>query len=166
MAISVDGADALRSLDWEQDGRAQFFSLDRYYRGADRQEKKAPKEITGALLSYFDGDLGAILNLRTALPGTPFQRAVWTQLCQIPAGVTCNYGDIARRLGNPGAMRAVGMANNANPIALVVPCHRVIGANGKMVGYGSGVRRKEWLLRHEGAIENRVDTVQYDFSFH
>jgi methylated-DNA-[protein]-cysteine S-methyltransferase len=81
--------------------------------------------------------------------GTPFQVRVWTALREIPCGETRSYGDIARRIGDPKAVRAVGLANGANPIAVVVPCHRVIGANGSLTGYGGGLPRKRWLLAHE-----------------
>jgi len=83
--------------------------------------------------------------------GTPFQRAVWTALRSIPAGATMTYGELATRIGAPGASRAVGLANNRNPIGLVVPCHRVIGANGALTGYAGGLERKRWLLEHESS---------------
>ncbi len=82
--------------------------------------------------------------------GTPFQKAVWRRLLEIPYGRTASYGDIARAVGNPRAVRAVGGANGRNPIAIIVPCHRIIGSDGSMTGYGSGIWRKEWLLEHEG----------------
>jgi len=81
--------------------------------------------------------------------GTAFQADVWAALCRIPYGNVVSYGHIAQEIGNPKASRAVGMANNKNPISIIVPCHRVVGANGKMVGYGGGLWRKEWLLAHE-----------------
>ncbi len=83
------------------------------------------------------------------LQGTPFQRAVWEELLKIPYGGTVSYGDIARAIDNPKAVRAVGGANHRNPVAIVVPCQRVIGSDGSMTGYGSGIWRKEWLLKHE-----------------
>lgn len=89
-------------------------------------------------------------DLPLAAKGTPFQQAVWDQLCKIPYGETISYGEMARRIGNPDAQRAVGMANNANPIGLIVPCHRVVGSNGKLVGFASGVEMKAALLRFEG----------------
>ncbi len=88
-----------------------------------------------------------------SLLGTPFQRNVWTQLCEIPYGETISYGELAQRVGNPNASRAVGLANGRNPIAIIVPCHRVIGANGSLIGYGGGLERKTWLLEHE--VKNR-----------
>jgi methylated-DNA-[protein]-cysteine S-methyltransferase len=83
--------------------------------------------------------------------GTPFQKQVWGELRSIAVGTTLSYGELAKRIGRPGASRAVGSANGSNPIAIVVPCHRVIGSNGALTGYGGGMERKRWLLQHEGA---------------
>jgi methylated-DNA-[protein]-cysteine S-methyltransferase len=91
-------------------------------------------------------------DLPLEMDGTPFQRLVWEQLLTIPYGKTGSYMDIANALGNPKAIRAVGAANGQNPISIIVPCHRIIGSNGKLIGYGGGLWRKEWLLRHEGAL--------------
>jgi methylated-DNA-[protein]-cysteine S-methyltransferase len=109
----------------------------------------APRSIIEALTAYFAGDVDALAGVRTATGGTPFQREVWKALRQIPAGTTVSYGKLAAQLGRAGASRAVGAANGANPIAIVVPCHRVIGANGTLTGFASGLPRKEWLLAHE-----------------
>jgi methylated-DNA-[protein]-cysteine S-methyltransferase len=98
--------------------------------------------------AYFRGAL-KIFDLPFAPAGTDFQQRVWTALCAIPFGTTVSYGDIAKRIGDPGASRAVGLANGQNPLAIVVPCHRVIGASGALTGYGGGLRRKQWLLQHE-----------------
>jgi methylated-DNA-[protein]-cysteine S-methyltransferase len=100
--------------------------------------------------AYFDGDLAAIDSLPADGGGTEFQRRVWAELRRIPCGTAVSYGEIAKCLGNPNAMRAVGLANGRNPIAIVVPCHRVIGADGSLTGYGGGMARKKWLLAHEG----------------
>ena len=86
---------------------------------------------------------------RGALGGTAFQRRVWSELERIPYGITISYGELARRIGNPNAVRAVGLANGRNPISIIVPCHRVIGANGTLTGYGGGIERKRWLLEFE-----------------
>jgi len=86
-----------------------------------------------------------------SMSGTDFQRRVWRGLCDIPYGATVSYGELARRVGNPKASRAVGLANGRNPVAIIVPCHRVIGANGGLTGYGGGLDRKLWLLQHERA---------------
>jgi methylated-DNA-[protein]-cysteine S-methyltransferase len=84
--------------------------------------------------------------------GTPFQRRVWTALAEIPFGQTISYAELARRVGDVKAVRAVGAANGRNPIPIIVPCHRVIGANGSLVGFGGGLERKQWLLEHEGVL--------------
>jgi methylated-DNA-[protein]-cysteine S-methyltransferase len=102
-------------------------------------------------LGYFEGDLREF-DLPLAMRGTAFQRRVWSELARIPFGTTTSYGQIAARLGLPmGASRAVGTANGANPVAIVVPCHRVIGSNGKLIGYAGGLDRKRFLLQHESA---------------
>ena len=108
--------------------------------------------VTAALRAYFAGDLHALDMLPIAIRGTEFQTTVWAALRKIPAGQVTSYQAIATAIGKPKAVRAVGAANGANPIALVVPCHRVIAANGNLCGYASGLWRKEWLLRHERAL--------------
>jgi methylated-DNA-[protein]-cysteine S-methyltransferase len=108
-----------------------------------------PAGVTAAFRAYFDGDLTALDALAVVTNGTPFQESVWKALREIPCGETWSYGDLARRIGKPAAVRAVGLANGANPVGIVVPCHRVIGADGSMTGYGGGIERKKWLLAHE-----------------
>jgi methylated-DNA-[protein]-cysteine S-methyltransferase len=106
------------------------------------------------LASYFAGELRRF-ELSLHFEGSDFQRRVWRALCDIPFGATESYGALAQRIGAPGAARAVGLANGHNPLGIVVPCHRVIGANGSLTGYGGGIERKRWLLAHEaqgGAI--------------
>jgi methylated-DNA-[protein]-cysteine S-methyltransferase len=105
--------------------------------------------VRRSVARYFEGDLQAIDSISVATAGTPFQREVWSALRQIPCGATTSYGALARRIGRPAAVRAVGLANGSNPIAVIVPCHRVIGADGSLTGYGGGLERKRWLLRHE-----------------
>lgn len=105
-----------------------------------------------ALDAYFDGQINALEGLSIAPRGTDFELTVWRALRAIPAGETRSYGDIARDIERPTAVRAVGRANGINPIPLVVPCHRVIGANGSLTGFGGGLETKAWLLRHEGAL--------------
>lgn len=102
------------------------------------------------LAQYFAGQRRAF-DLPLAPAGTKFQQRVWAALQEIPFGTTLSYGQLATRIGNAGAARAVGLANNRNPVAIIIPCHRVIGADGSLVGYGGGLPAKEWLLRHEGA---------------
>lgn len=103
------------------------------------------RETILQLRAYFAGELETF-NLPLAPEGTPFQLSVWNRLCEIPYGETISYGELARRLGNPNASRAVGLANGSNPIPIVIPCHRVIGSNGKLTGYGGGLPIKEKLL--------------------
>jgi methylated-DNA-[protein]-cysteine S-methyltransferase len=110
-----------------------------------------PFGMSSRLRAYFEGDLWAIDTIPTAGGGTAFEERVWAELRTIPCGTTQSYGAIARRLGDVGLSRAVGTANGKNPIAVVVPCHRVIGADGGLVGYGGGLGRKKWLLAHEKA---------------
>jgi methylated-DNA-[protein]-cysteine S-methyltransferase len=101
--------------------------------------------------AYFEGELTSVDEIAVCTEGTPFQKRVWGELRSIAAGTTLSYGELAKRIGRPGASRAVGSANGSNPIAIVVPCHRVIGSNGALTGYGGGMERKRWLLQHEGA---------------
>jgi methylated-DNA-[protein]-cysteine S-methyltransferase len=108
-----------------------------------------PHGVTSRLERYFAGELAALDELACAGAGTPFQQAVWRALRDIPAGQTRSYGQVAAAIGAPRAVRAVGAANGRNPIAIVVPCHRVIGADGTLTGYGGGLPRKRWLLAHE-----------------
>jgi methylated-DNA-[protein]-cysteine S-methyltransferase len=103
---------------------------------------------------YFSGELDVINDLPVMTAGTEFQRTVWQQLRQIPCGEIITYGELAKRIGRPTASRAVGMANGSNPISIVVPCHRVIGSQGALTGYAGGVQRKQWLLKHEGYLQN------------
>ena len=119
-------------------------------RGRVRDE--APfAELIAQLDAYFAGSR-IEFDVPLSLAGTDFQRRVWTELQEIPLGETISYGELARRVGTPGASRAVGLANGRNPVAIVVPCHRVIGADGRLTGYGGGLERKAWLLRHEAEI--------------
>jgi methylated-DNA-[protein]-cysteine S-methyltransferase len=111
---------------------------------------KTPAPIRRALDEYFAGRLDALDEIACQADGTPFQQAVWQALRSIPAGRTLSYGALAQNLGNPKAVRAVGLANGANPIPIVIPCHRVIGSDGSLTGYGGGLERKRWLLAHEG----------------
>ena len=108
-----------------------------------------PAGVVSALESYFAGELDALDSVAVELNGTPFQRRVWERLRSVAAGTTASYAEVARAIGAPAAVRAVGAANGANPVAVVVPCHRIIGSNGRLTGYGGGLDRKQWLLTHE-----------------
>jgi methylated-DNA-[protein]-cysteine S-methyltransferase len=104
------------------------------------------------LAAYFDGHSPDFAALSLDLRGTPFQLRVWQELRRIPWGTTISYRELAHRVGSPKAFRAVGQANGLNPIPLIIPCHRVIAADGSLGGYSSGLDRKRWLLKHEGAL--------------
>ena len=113
------------------------------------------KDVRNDLDQYFAGRLKKF-STKLAFNGTPFQKNVWQALRRIPCGTTISYAELARRVGDPAAVRAVGTANGANPVAVIVPCHRVIGSNGKLTGYGGGLDRKQWLLEHEGVVSRML----------
>ena len=151
MLLVADREGNLRATFWtdrEEDLRSV---LERHYPDFQIEFESArdPHGLAAAVAAYFAGDLHAIDRLPVATAGTPFQRQVWRALREIPCGTTISYGELARRIGRPAAVRAVGLANGSNPIGVVVPCHRVIGANGSLTGYGGGIERKRWLLDHE-----------------
>ena len=149
--LAVDEAGFLRIFDWADHADRQKLLMGRYNGGVPVETGRAPAPLLDALAAYFGGDLHAIESIAWRTNGTPFQLACWRALCDIPVGSTASYGEQAARIGRPAAVRAVGLANGANPIGLIVPCHRVIGANRSLTGYGGGLWRKRWLLRHEGA---------------
>jgi methylated-DNA-[protein]-cysteine S-methyltransferase len=152
MLILTDEQDRLRALDWE-DYAPRMHRLLRLHYGADSAillEGGSPSRAYRSLEDYFAGDLSAIDGIPVETGGTEFQREVWAALRRIPVGQTLSYGVLAVRLDRPKAVRAVGLANGANPIGIVVPCHRVIGADASLTGYGGGIERKRWLLEHEG----------------
>jgi methylated-DNA-[protein]-cysteine S-methyltransferase len=152
MLLVTDETGCVRALDWE-DHADRLHHLMRLYEGPVRLEPRMTRSPgRDAIEAYFAGDLAAIDLVPAQTGGTAFQRDVWAALRTIPTGRTTTYGALAVRLGRPKAMRAVGMANGSNPISIIVPCHRVIGANASLTGYGGGLERKRWLLQHEGAI--------------
>src|SRR5438132_4893096 len=114
----------------------------------DAQNQAVLAAASEQLDTYFAGDLTAF-DLPLAPRGTPFQQRVWAALVEVPFGETVSYGSLATGLGRPGAARAVGLANGSNPISIIIPCHRVIGSDGRLTGYGGGIDRKAWLLDHE-----------------
>ena len=119
---------------------------------SDWEENPRPfREVVRQLQAYFDGDLRSF-DVPVDTDGTSFQRSVWEALRSVPYGETTSYGEIARRIGRPDAARAVGLANGRNPVSIIVPCHRIIGSNGSLVGYGGGIDRKTTLLRLEGVV--------------
>jgi len=151
ITLLTDGDGVLRALEFEEhhDRMERLLRL-HYPRGWQVVPASAESDARRALAAYFAGDLSAIDALPTATGGTDFQRAVWAALRDVPAGRTVAYADIAATIARPTAMRAVGMANGSNPIAIVVPCHRIIGRSGMLTGYAGGLARKQWLLAHEG----------------
>jgi methylated-DNA-[protein]-cysteine S-methyltransferase len=152
MLIVSDSTQRLRALDWEDHEERMRRGLARIYgrQAVQLARGAAPAAIRRALQRYFAGKLQAIDEISVQTGGTPFQRSVWRTLRTIPAGTTLSYGRLAQRLQCPLAVRAVGFANGSNPISIVIPCHRLIGADGSLTGYGGGLERKRWLLEHEG----------------
>lgn len=126
-------------------------TLLKWYPGESIESCADPGAAATVLRRYFDGDLHALDEVDVDMNGTDFQKRVWAALRSVKAGRTSSYAALAKRIGSPAAVRAVGAANGANPVAIIVPCHRIIGANGTLTGYGGGLKRKEWLLRHERA---------------
>jgi methylated-DNA-[protein]-cysteine S-methyltransferase len=150
-ALLVTDADGvLRALDWEEYESRMRQLLRLHYGAVALQDARSSKGLRSALSAYFKGDIDRLNTIRWSVAGTAFQQKVWNALPKIPAGTTMSYGALAARLNAPNAMRAVGHANGSNPISVVVPCHRLIGANGALVKYGGGLERKRWLLEHEG----------------
>jgi methylated-DNA-[protein]-cysteine S-methyltransferase len=150
--LVTDAGGVLRALDWEEYAPRMEELLRLQYGAVILKEARSPKDLRAALSGYFKGDLASLKTIEWRVAGTPFQRKVWTALPKIPAGTTRSYGALAAQLGMPKAVRAVGHANGSNPISVVVPCHRLIGANGALVKYGGGLQRKRWLLEHEGVV--------------
>lgn len=147
----IDGeGSSVRALEFGDHEERFHRTLRRQYPAVELVPASAPEEVSAALERYFAGDLSAIDQMRAEASGTAFQRKVWAELRKVPPGTTLSYGELAGRIGNADACRAVGLANGSNPIAIIVPCHRVIGSNGSLTGYGGGVERKRWLLAHEG----------------
>jgi methylated-DNA-[protein]-cysteine S-methyltransferase len=149
LLLVTDDKGALRALEFAENQARMLQLLARYYGKFTLEEGPSPESLKRSLRAYFNGDIEALTKVPTATAGTPFQREVWKALRAIPAGTTVSYGQLAKMLGRKGASRAVGAANGANPIPIVVPCHRVIGADGSLTGFGSGLPRKQWLLDHE-----------------
>ena len=154
MLVVTDDCGRLRALDWKDHEADMHILMRRQYRDRiiDLRETGQESTATTAMLAYFSGELDAIDAIEVVTGGTDFQRTVWAALRTIPAGTAISYLELASRIGRPSAVRAVGMANGSNPVSVVVPCHRVIGSNATLVGYGGGLQRKRWLLEHEGAI--------------
>ena len=136
-------------LHFGDDEAAARSCLARWYGNDPVKKVPDPAGAVSVLERYFAGKLDALDEVEVEMNGTDFQRRVWSALRDVKAGRTASYADVARVIGSPAAVRAVGAANGANPVAVIVPCHRIIGTNGTLTGYGGGLERKQWLLRHE-----------------
>jgi methylated-DNA-[protein]-cysteine S-methyltransferase len=141
---------ALVAAGFADSARRLLARLEARFGSLELREAADPAGAASSLRRYLDGDLAALDGVEVDLGGTAFQRDVWAALREIPPGAPITYGELARRVGRPRAVRAAGGANGANPVSVFVPCHRVVGSDG-LRGYGGGVPRKEWLLAHEGA---------------
>ncbi|WP_127959004.1 methylated-DNA--[protein]-cysteine S-methyltransferase [Serratia microhaemolytica] len=154
LLLIADQQGQVRGLDWSDHEQRLMKLLDARYRQHPflLQTADNPAGLSEMIQRYFAGELAVLSQIPVVSHGTPFQCSVWQQLRLIPAGSTISYGELAKRVDRPRAVRAVGAANGANPISIIVPCHRVIGANGMMTGYAGGLPRKQWLLKHEGFL--------------
>jgi methylated-DNA-[protein]-cysteine S-methyltransferase len=141
VAVTFNGLPRLR--DWARRvlGRCEWLDVD------------DPAGVSAPLQRFFAGDLDALASIPVRLHGTEFQRRTWETLRRIPSGETWSYRRLAQELGDPSATRAVGAANGQNPVPVIIPCHRVIGSDGSLTGFGGGLDRKRWLLQHEGALQ-------------
>ena len=158
--IVVDEDGRLRAFDWDDhEGRQQRLLRTHYGSSVAVQPGAAPSALRQRIEAYFDGDCAHLDDIVCETAGTAFQRTVWAALRRIPVGQTTSYGALAASIGSPKASRAVGLANGANPIGVIVPCHRVIGANGSLTGYGGGMDRKRWLHDHEQKFITRTSRV-------
>ena len=163
MLLVNDEQGLLRALDWLDYEQDMLALMRQQYKGVHISLRETPvfSRAANVMQAYFDGDTRAPDTLAIATGGTEFQREVWTALRNIPVGQTISYLELATRIGRPKAVRAVGMANGANPISIVVPCHRVIGSNKTLTGYGGGLHRKRWLLQHENALPGQSAALQF-----
>ena len=148
--LVTDAEGAVRALDFADYEARMMRLLGRHSPGFTLGEGRAPDIVRLAVEAYFAGDVRALDRITVKTGGTEFQRTVWAALRAIPPGETRSYSQLAAAIGSPRAVRAAGLANGQNPVAVIVPCHRVIGANGNLTGYAGGLERKRWLLRHEG----------------
>jgi methylated-DNA-[protein]-cysteine S-methyltransferase len=158
LLIIADENGNLRASDWS-DHEARMQRLLRLHYGEHGfrlEPNRNPNGLADAIGRYFAGDIHVIDGLLVETGGTPFQREVWRALRRIPCGTTVSYAELAERIHRPAAVRAVGLANGSNPVGVVIPCHRVIGSDGSLTGYGGGIERKRWLLEHEKCAPRRA----------
>ncbi|CAO3437909.1 methylated-DNA--[protein]-cysteine S-methyltransferase [Azospirillum doebereinerae] len=157
LIVVADQDGHLRAVDWtEHEARMHRLLRLHYGAGLPLRPSRDPAGLTSAMTAYFAGDHAVIDRLPVRTGGTAFQRSVWEALRAIPCGAAITYAELARRIGRPTAVRAVGHANGANPVGVVVPCHRVVGTDGTLTGYGGGLERKDWLLVHEGYRQRKT----------
>ncbi|MFM7427535.1 MAG: methylated-DNA--[protein]-cysteine S-methyltransferase [Elainella sp.] len=151
----INGQDILCGLEFAGYETRTLAFLGKRFGEFRLNESQTKTGISERILAYLDGDYSIVDQIPVSTGGTAFQQQVWLALREIPVGTTLTYGQLALRLGKPSASRAVGLTNSLNPISIVLPCHRVIGANGNLTGYAGGLERKRWLLEHEGALPVR-----------
>ena len=164
LLLVADDAGKLRAIDWSDYELRMLRLLRLHYgkAGFNLEPAYNPHGLTDAINRYFAGDVEALNDVPVQTAGTPFQRSVWNELRKIPSGTAISYGKLAEQIARPKAVRAVGLANGANPIGIVVPCHRVIGSNGSLTGYGGGLERKRWLMEHERKHATAASGVKLD----
>jgi methylated-DNA-[protein]-cysteine S-methyltransferase len=156
--VVTDGT-ALCAVDFSGYEQRMMKLLERRYESIQLVERVNPQGFSDRITAYLTGNLNSLDDLPVRTGGTAFQQQVWLALRTVLPGTTATYGELAQRIARPTAARAVGMANSLNPIAIVLPCHRVVGANGNLTGYAGGLDRKGWLLRHEGIAEKLVTSL-------
>jgi len=162
MMILADHDGNLRAVDWTDHEVRMLRLLGLHYgkNGFKLEPRKDTNGFVHAIDQYFAGQLSVLDTFPVKTAGTPFQRIVWRALRTIPAGTTITYAKLAEQIASPKAVRAVGLANGSNPVGVIVPCHRVIGTNGSLTGYGGGVDRKRWLLDHEAAPSTFATSIR------
>jgi methylated-DNA-[protein]-cysteine S-methyltransferase len=161
--LLVSDGESLCSLDFVDYDARMMGLLQKRYESLELIESIDPQGFSSKIRAYLAGDFSSLNEIPVNAGGTDFQQLVWQGLRSIPVGTTLSYGELATQLGRPTAARAVGMANSLNPVVIVVPCHRVIGAKAKLTGYAGGLDRKRWLLEHEGINQKNIQSnLLYD----
>jgi len=150
--LIVSDGEKLCALDFAEYRSRMMALLQKRFKSIQLIEKSNPQGFSDRLQSYLAGNLNSLDEIPVSTGGTPFQQQVWFALRSIPTGTVATYGELAQMVNRPTAYRAVGMTNSLNPVAIVLPCHRVIGANANLTGYAGGLERKRWLLQHEGVL--------------
>ncbi|MBW4642238.1 MAG: methylated-DNA--[protein]-cysteine S-methyltransferase [Goleter apudmare HA4340-LM2] len=148
--VIISDGEKLCAVDFADYEPRMLRLLEKAYGNFHLQDVKNPQGFSSKIQAYFNGDRTSLDNIPVNTGGTAFQQQVWLALRTIPWGYTISYGELAVKIGKPTAARAVGLANSLNPVAIVLPCHRVIGSNSALTGYAGGLERKRWLLEHEG----------------